>query len=75
MLMLKSLDTDTSGKKITKVVAEVKGERIVFSSDIVIVACGAVNSAALLLRSANEKHPNGFANSSGPGRKKPDAAS
>jgi choline dehydrogenase-like flavoprotein len=32
---------------------------------IVIVACGAVNSAALFLRSANEKHPNGLANSSG----------
>ena len=36
-----------------------------FSSDLVIVACGAVNSAALLLRSANEKHPTGLANSSG----------
>jgi choline dehydrogenase-like flavoprotein len=32
---------------------------------IVIVSCGAVNSAALLLRSANAAHPNGIANSSG----------
>jgi len=31
----------------------------------VIVACGAVNSAALLLRSATDKHPGGLANSSG----------
>jgi choline dehydrogenase-like flavoprotein len=31
----------------------------------VIVSCGAVNSAALLLRSANDKHPDGLANSSG----------
>ena len=58
------LDTDPSGKKITKVIADVKGEKMIFSSDLVIVACGAVNSAALLLRSANEKHPTGLANSS-----------
>ena len=32
---------------------------------LIIVSCGAVNSAALLLRSATEKHPNGLANSSG----------
>jgi choline dehydrogenase-like flavoprotein len=31
----------------------------------VVVACGAVNSAALLLRSANEHHKDGLANSSG----------
>jgi choline dehydrogenase-like flavoprotein len=29
-----------------------------------VVSCGAVNSAALLLRSANNKHPGGLANSS-----------
>ena len=34
------------------------------SGDVVVVACGAINSAALLLRSANEKHPNGLGNSS-----------
>jgi choline dehydrogenase-like flavoprotein len=28
-------------------------------------ACGAANSAALLLRSANDHHPNGLANGSG----------
>jgi choline dehydrogenase-like flavoprotein len=31
---------------------------------IVVLSCGAINSAALLLRSANEKHPKGLANSS-----------
>ena len=31
----------------------------------VVIACGATNSALLLLRSANGKHPNGLANSSG----------
>jgi choline dehydrogenase-like flavoprotein len=58
------LETDPGGTKITNVIADVKGERMIFSSDLVIVACGAVNSAALLLRSANEKHPAGLANSS-----------
>jgi choline dehydrogenase-like flavoprotein len=29
-----------------------------------VVSCGAINSAALLLRSANDKHPRGLANSS-----------
>ena len=29
-----------------------------------VVSCGAINSAALLLRSANDKHPHGLANSS-----------
>jgi choline dehydrogenase-like flavoprotein len=34
------------------------------SADIVVVACGAINSAALLLKSANDKHPKGLANCS-----------
>src|SRR5574339_470599 len=36
-----------------------------YSADIVVAACGAINSAALLLRSANDRHPNGLANGSG----------
>jgi choline dehydrogenase-like flavoprotein len=56
--------TDETGKKVIAVVAIVEGEEIVFGADIIIVACGAVNSAALFLRSANDKHPNGLANSS-----------
>jgi choline dehydrogenase-like flavoprotein len=39
-------------------------ETIMFQADIVVVACGAINSAALLLRSANDHHPNGLANRS-----------
>ena len=34
------------------------------SGDIVVVSCGAANSAKLLLASANDKHPNGLANGS-----------
>jgi choline dehydrogenase-like flavoprotein len=36
-----------------------------FSADVVVVACGAVNSAVLLLASANDRHPAGLANGSG----------
>jgi choline dehydrogenase-like flavoprotein len=35
-----------------------------YSADIVVVACGALSSALLLLRSANNGHPNGLANGS-----------
>src|SRR5664279_481074 len=60
---VEKLDTDASGLRVSQVHTIVKGEKMIFGADIVIVACGAVNSAALLLRSANEKHPNGLANS------------
>jgi choline dehydrogenase-like flavoprotein len=36
-----------------------------FSADLVVLSCGAINSAALLLRSATDQHPDGLANSSG----------
>src|SRR5438045_8691006 len=62
---VEKLITDASGKKVSRVIADIKGEKIIFDADIVIVACGAVNSAALFLRSANDKHPHGLANSSG----------
>lgn len=40
------------------------GAREVYSADFVVVSAGAINSAALLLRSANDKHPRGLANGS-----------
>ena len=58
------LHTSPSGREITGVAVEVKGEPREFSGDVVVVACGAVNSAALLLRSANDRHPRGLANNS-----------
>ncbi len=59
------LETDTSGRKVTKVYVTREQAEEVFSAHIVVVSCGAVNSAALLLRSANDKYPHGLANSSG----------
>jgi choline dehydrogenase-like flavoprotein len=58
------LETNTEGSAVTGVVAEVAGERETFRGDIVVVSCGAANSAKLLLMSANDKHPNGLANGS-----------
>jgi len=58
------LETDASGRNVTEVVVDRKGAREVYSGDVVVVSCGAVNSAALLLRSASDRHPNGLANSS-----------
>lgn len=40
------------------------GAREVYSADFVVVSARAINSAALLLRSANDKHPRGLANGS-----------
>lgn len=57
--------TDVGGRRVTAVELERDGETITVHADWVIVSCGAVNSALLLLRSANEQHPDGLANSSG----------
>jgi choline dehydrogenase-like flavoprotein len=58
------LQTSPSGREVTGVETEIAGEYHQFSADIVVVACGAINSAVLLLRSANDRHPNGLANRS-----------
>lgn len=58
------LHTSVSGREVTGVEAEIAGNRQIFSADIVVVACGAINSAVLLLNSANDQHPNGLGNSS-----------
>jgi choline dehydrogenase-like flavoprotein len=58
------LETDASGREVNKVVAKRNGNLEEYSADIVVVSCGAVNSAALLLRSANDAHPNGLGNGS-----------
>jgi len=57
--------TDPAGRRVEAVEIERNGvvERV--AAPLVVVSCGAVNSAALLLRSANDRHPDGLANSSG----------
>src|ERR1041384_649365 len=58
------LNTDPTGRSVRSVTVERDGQMENFTADIVVVSCGAINSAALLLRSANSKHPRGLANSS-----------
>ena len=58
------LETDGSGREVTAVHVERNGAKESYSAKFVIVSGGAINSAALLLRSANDKHPNGLANGS-----------
>jgi choline dehydrogenase-like flavoprotein len=58
------LETTASGREVSRVVVTRNGLTENYSADMVVVSCGAINSAALLLRSANDKHPNGLANSS-----------
>jgi choline dehydrogenase-like flavoprotein len=58
------LQTDASGHHVSQVIVDRNGEVLSFKSDVVVVSCGAINSAALLLRSANDRHPRGLANGS-----------
>jgi choline dehydrogenase-like flavoprotein len=50
---------------VTGVEVNHRGETRTLRASIVVAACGAINSAALLLRSAGERHPDGLANRSG----------
>lgn len=59
-----SLHTNPAGNEIKGVQAEIGDRSMLFVGDIVVLACGAVNSAALLLASSNEKHSQGLANGS-----------
>ena len=62
---VRSLETDDAGRQVTAVVTELAdGSTVRFSGDVVVVSCGALNSALLLLGSANDSHPNGLANGS-----------
>jgi choline dehydrogenase-like flavoprotein len=58
------LETDPAGTSVTEVAVERDGAEERYTGAIVAVACGAANTAKLLLASANDKHPNGLANGS-----------
>ncbi len=59
------LVTDGQGRRVSGVDIVKDGTTIHVEAPLVVVSCGAVNSAALLLRSASPAHPRGLANSSG----------
>ncbi len=57
--------TDTGGRVATGVAVTLPdGSPGTFTADIIVLSAGAILSAALLLKSANDKHPDGLANSS-----------
>lgn len=58
------LESSASGREVTNIRVKRNGADESYSADFVVVSCGAINSAALLLRSANDKHPRGLANGS-----------
>src|SRR5262249_55663136 len=58
------LETNPAGTAVTDVVVERDGETERYSGDVVVAACGAANTAQLLLLSASDNHPNGLANGS-----------
>jgi choline dehydrogenase-like flavoprotein len=58
------LETNDAGTAVTGVVVERDGQTTTYSGELVALACGAANTAKLLLLSATDKHPNGLANGS-----------
>ncbi len=58
------LETSASGRAVTRVIVRRGVELETYAANVVVVSAGAINSAALLLRSANDRHPRGLANGS-----------
>lgn len=58
------LETNSAGTSVTSVLVQRDGATETYDADIVVVSCGAANSARLLLMSANDRHPRGLANAS-----------
>ena len=57
-------ETNDAGTAVTGVIVNRDGATETVTGDIVVVSCGAANSARLLLMSATDKHPHGLANGS-----------
>jgi choline dehydrogenase-like flavoprotein len=58
------LETDPSGRSVTRVIVNRDETIEAYEGDIVVVSAGAANSARILLRSAGDAHPSGLANGS-----------
>jgi len=59
------LVTDASGRRIVSAQYRRAGASATVSARVFVLSAGAINSAALLLRSADTRNPNGLANASG----------
>ena len=58
------LETDPSGRTVSRVQVSRNGNREFYQGDVVVVSAGAANSAKILLRSTSDQHPGGLANGS-----------
>jgi choline dehydrogenase-like flavoprotein len=58
------IETNAAGTAVTEVVVQQNGSTERFGADLIVLACGAANTAKLLLMSANDRHPAGLANGS-----------
>jgi choline dehydrogenase-like flavoprotein len=63
-VQVERLVTDGSGRRIVAADVVEAGVRRRVTGKLFVLSAGAINSAALLLRSASEQHPRGLANSS-----------
>lgn len=63
--VVEALHVDPSGREVKGVEVRVGTDLWLFHGRQVVLAAGAINSAAILLRSAGERHPAGLANGSG----------
>jgi choline dehydrogenase-like flavoprotein len=61
---VRTLRTDPAGRTVTEVVVQRGGATETYQGDIVVLAAGAANTAAILLKSASDQHPGGLANGS-----------
>jgi choline dehydrogenase-like flavoprotein len=62
---VRRLDTSSDGHTVTAAEAQMGDRKVRIEAKTFVICGGAVNSAALLLRSANDQHREGLGNSSG----------
>ncbi len=62
--LVEKFETDDTGRTVVAAVVNVNGVRQRITASTFVLSAGAINSAALLLRSANARNPRGLANSS-----------
>lgn len=63
--VISALVTTADGKAVAEASGRRHGQPVTVRAEKFVLAAGAVNSAALLLRSGSEHHPDGLGNSSG----------
>ena len=61
---VEALHVSPSGREIRGVEATINGQAWMFFGHHVVLAAGAINTAAILLRSSSDQHPRGLANGS-----------